>query len=65
MCKPYVSEHTIFMRDYLAKHPEVVADQLRGRKIYWDRPATPGLELEAATTAQPQAIADARTTDQA
>lgn len=33
----YVSEFTAFMNDYLDKHPEVVADQARGRAIYWDR----------------------------
>lgn len=37
MGKAYVSEFTDFMNSYLAKHPEVVKDQWRGREIYWDQ----------------------------
>jgi uncharacterized protein DUF3460 len=33
----YVSEFTTFMNQYLEEHPEVVADQARGRAIYWDK----------------------------
>jgi hypothetical protein len=37
MDRHYVSEFTAFMNQYLAEHPEVVADQKVGRGIYWDR----------------------------
>jgi hypothetical protein len=33
----YESDHTQFMRDMLARHPEWVEDQRRGRAIWWDR----------------------------
>lgn len=33
----YVSEHTQFINDVLAKKPEVVADQKKGRAIWWDK----------------------------
>lgn len=32
----YVSEFERFIQDYLAHHPEVVADQRRGWLIWWD-----------------------------
>ena len=34
----YESEHTIFMREMMAKHPEWAEDQLVGRALLWDRP---------------------------
>jgi hypothetical protein len=34
----YVSEFAQFMQEYLDRHPEVVADQYRGRAIWWDKP---------------------------
>lgn len=37
MDRQYVSEHTRFINRYLEEHPEEVADQARGRAIYWDR----------------------------
>ena len=33
----YVSEHTTFIRDLLAKKPELVDDQRKGRAIWWDK----------------------------
>lgn len=35
----YVSEFAEFMKEYLDRHPEIVADQYRGRAIWWDKPA--------------------------
>jgi hypothetical protein len=35
----YESEHTIFMREMMAKHPEWAEDQLTGRALLWDRKA--------------------------
>lgn len=34
----YESDHTIFMRDLLAKHPEWAEDRLTGRALLWDHP---------------------------
>jgi hypothetical protein len=33
----YVSEFDQFMSAYLARHPEVVADQKVGWRIFWDK----------------------------
>jgi hypothetical protein len=36
----YESEVTLFIRELLEKNPEIVADQKKGRAIFWDkRPA--------------------------
>lgn len=35
----YVSEYTLFIKQYLAEHPEVVEDQKRGWSIWWERKA--------------------------
>ncbi len=45
----YESEHTQFMREWLAKHPEEVAVQQAGRALWWDRPQSP--ELNAGFSA--------------
>jgi hypothetical protein len=39
MGKPYVSEFTDFMNQYLEAHPEVVEDQRRGWEFFWKRKA--------------------------
>jgi len=36
MNKQYVSEFTAFINHYLEDHPEVVKEQHRGWRIYWD-----------------------------
>jgi hypothetical protein len=36
----YESEHTIFMREWLEKHPEELEEQKRGRALWWDKPQT-------------------------
>jgi uncharacterized protein DUF3460 len=33
----YISEHTTFIRDLLARKPEIVDEQKRGRAIWWDK----------------------------
>jgi hypothetical protein len=33
----YESEHTKFMNEWLAKHPEQVEDQATGRALWWDK----------------------------
>ena len=38
----YESEHTIFIREWLTKHPEEIQEQKRGRALWWDKqPQTP------------------------
>ena len=39
----YESEHTKFMREWMAKHPEEVAEQKAGRALWWDKPQNPEL----------------------
>jgi len=34
----YESEHTKFMREWMAKHPEEAAEQAKGRALWWDKP---------------------------
>lgn len=36
----YESDHTKWMREMLAKHPEWAEDQKKGRAIWWDKSAT-------------------------
>ena len=36
----YVSDHTKFIDEELAKHPAWVEDQAKGRALWWDRPQT-------------------------
>jgi hypothetical protein len=33
----YESEHTKFMREWLARHPEELSVQQSGRALWWDR----------------------------
>lgn len=33
----YESEHTLFMREMMAKNPAWAEDQLAGRALLWDR----------------------------
>jgi len=41
--KPYESDLTKFMREYLAAHPEEIESQKKGRAIWWDKtPQTRG-----------------------
>lgn len=34
----YESEHTKFMREWMKQHPEQVAEQKKGRALWWDKP---------------------------
>lgn len=34
----YESEHTIFMREWMEKHPEEREEQRKGRALWWDQP---------------------------
>lgn len=33
----YESEHTQFMREWLKQHPEELAEQKKGRALWWDK----------------------------
>lgn len=33
----YESEHTKFMREWLLKHPEQIAEAKKGRALWWDK----------------------------
>ena len=35
----YESDHTQWMRDWMAKHAEELAVQKTGRALWWDKPA--------------------------
>ena len=41
--KPYVSEATRFLQELKSQHPELEAEQKRGRGLLWDRPQDPQL----------------------
>jgi hypothetical protein len=34
----YVSEATRFIREFLAKHPQIVEQQKKNRATWWDKP---------------------------
>jgi len=42
----YISEHTTFIRDLLARKPEIVDEQKRGRAIWWDKTPRELAEVE-------------------
>ncbi len=46
----YVSDHTKFIRELIAKEPEIVAEQREGRALWWDK--------------TPRELAERRTMDQ-
>ncbi|MEY3202653.1 MAG: hypothetical protein RIR70_2203 [Pseudomonadota bacterium] len=50
----YESEHTRFMRQWMAQHPEQQNAQKEGRALWWDKPLDPKTaeEYRAAKVAQ-------------
>ena len=34
----YESEHSKFIREWLAQHPEEFEEQKKGRALWWDKP---------------------------
>ncbi|MDD5298596.1 MAG: DUF3460 family protein [Rhodocyclaceae bacterium] len=38
MAQYYESEHTLFMREWLAAHPQETREQQQGRALWWDKP---------------------------
>lgn len=54
MDRRYVSEFTRFMESYLTGHPEVVAEQRTGWRIYWDK----RVDLRAQEAAEHDRVPD-------
>jgi len=51
----YESDHTKFIRDWLAQHPEELEVQKTGRALWWDKPAlTPDEQKRRKESAVPQ-----------
>ena len=50
----YESEHTRFMRDFLAKNPQVVEQQKKNRATWWDKPQDLETAAERAKSRVPQ-----------
>jgi len=53
--RSYESDHTKWMREWLAQHPQELEEQKKGRALWWDKPAR-SLEAErrAAEARVPQ-----------
>lgn len=34
----YESDHTKFMREWMAKNPQAAVEQQKGRALWWDKP---------------------------
>ncbi len=49
----YESEHTKFMREWLEKHPEQLAEQKKGRALWWDKPQDLDAQARAAASRVP------------
>jgi hypothetical protein len=51
----YESEHTKFMREWLARHPEEIEVQRTGRALWWDKaPQTPDEQQRLKESRVPQ-----------
>jgi hypothetical protein len=51
----YESDHTKFMREWLARHPEELEVQQSGRALWWDRgPRDPEEQRRQAAARVPQ-----------
>lgn len=48
----YESEHTKWMREWMAKHPEELQVQKTGRALWWDKPAQTQDEVRRLTDAE-------------
>lgn len=51
----YESDHTKWMREWLAQHPRELEEQKRGRALWWDKsPQSPEARRSAAEARVPQ-----------
>jgi hypothetical protein len=48
----YESEHTRFIREWLEKNPQELAEQKAGRALWWDKPAPSLEEMKRAAEAR-------------
>jgi hypothetical protein len=51
----YISDHTRFMRELMAKEPALAQQQQQGRAIWWDKPPADlalGREMDTGRVAQ-------------
>lgn len=49
----YESDHTKFMREWMAKHPEQRDEQKQGRALWWDKPQRVDEQQRVATAQVP------------
>lgn len=49
----YESEHTKFMREWMAKHPEQTVEQREGRALWWDKPQDLDVQKRAQASKVP------------
>jgi hypothetical protein len=50
----YESEHTRFIREWLAQHPEEIEEQKKGRALWWDKPQQVDEQQRARESRVPQ-----------
>ncbi|MFT4171960.1 MAG: DUF3460 family protein [Rhodocyclaceae bacterium] len=50
----YESEHTKFIREFLDQHPEELAEQRKGRALWWDKPQDMATSQANADSRVPQ-----------
>lgn len=51
----YESDHTKWMREWLAQHPQELEEQKRGRALWWDKSVqSPDEQRSTAATHVPQ-----------
>jgi len=48
----YESEHTKFMREWMEKNPQELAEQQQGRALWWDKPSQSLDEMKRAAAAR-------------
>jgi len=53
--RSYESDHTKWIREWLAQHPQELVEQKNGRALWWDKPAhSPEVLRRVAETQVPQ-----------
>ena len=50
----YESEHTTFMREWMAKNPQELDEQKQGRALWWDKKQETATTANNADSAVPQ-----------
>lgn len=49
----YESDHTKFMREWMAKHPQEATEQKKGRALWWDKPQDLGTQEKNSASRVP------------